>query len=295
LSLDALIRLNSVPGLGRRTLNNLIARFGSASRILGLTASRLQDVPGVTPETAKAILCHAARFDVEHELRLAKACDARLLTPESADYPENLRSMEMPPPLLYVKGEIRNQDRAAVALVGARRCTTYGLRVCHDISEGLAAGGVTIVSGLALGIDAMAHKAAMDAGGRTFAVLGNGLAVCYPPSNESLMNNIPARGALISAYSMQAQPEREHFPERNGIIAALSLGIVVVEADEKSGSLITARAALEENRSVYAVPGDLYRRTCRGTNAMIREGAPLVRSADDVLEDLAPLLRSILQ
>jgi DNA processing protein len=206
------------------------------------------------------------------------------------EYPERLRAIADPPPLLYIRGEFAAGDERAVAIVGSRSASEYGLKVARSISRGLAALGFTIVSGMARGIDGAAHQTALDAGGRTIAVLGCGVDRVYPPEHIGLYRSISRQGAVVSEFAMGARPAPFNFPARNRLISGLSLGVVVVEATEKSGSLITAALALEQNREVFAVPGEAGASRSRGAHRLIRQGAKLVECADDIVEEIAPQL-----
>jgi len=209
----------------------------------------------------------------------------------STKYPEGLRHIAVPPKTLYVRGELRESDANAVAIVGSRKCTHYGKQVAYDLANALARHGVTVVSGMALGIDAEAHKGALDAGGRTIAVLGTGVddASLYPHTHKPLAEQIVQAGAVLSEFEPGTPAYPGNFPQRNRIIAGLSYGTVIVEADERSGSLITARFALEQGKEVFAVPGQIYSRTTRGVHRLIQEGAKLITSVEDILEELPQL------
>jgi DNA processing protein len=220
-------------------------------------------------------------------LAQAQKAGITILTWESAAYPAYLREIPTAPPVLYLQGELQEIDRLGVAVVGTRRLTAYGRQVTRDIVSGLVRNGVTIISGLARGIDAVAHQAALDAGGRTIAVLGSGLDCIYPAENRSLVKEIiSGRGAVISEYGLGVQPEAKNFPPRNRVISGLSLGVIVVEAGKRSGALITANFALEQGRDVFAVPGNINSVASKGPNRLIQDGAKLVTCADDVLDEL---------
>lgn len=292
---DSWIIFNAHPHRNRRLLNILLRTFGAPDVIMGLRCSDLVKAPEITGDFAKGLLSNAEAFDLAGEKELIERHGVHLISAHDGEFPENLRMMQEPPPLIYIKGEFIQEDRYAVAVIGSRRHSSYGRLACQKIARDLAAKGITIVSGMARGIDTIAHQAALETGGRTIAVLGNGLASCYPPENQQLMEQIFLHGAVVSEYPMKAVPLKDHFPERNSIIAGMSLGICVVEATEKSGSLTTVRSAAENNRSLYAVPGNIFRHTCQGTNALIRDGAQLVRSADDILEDLSLVLRGMMK
>jgi DNA processing protein len=205
------------------------------------------------------------------------------------DYPANLRYIYDPPENLYVKGNILAEDNIAIAIIGSRQATYYGLKNAQDLSFELAARGITIISGLARGIDSAAHRGALKAGGRTIAVLGSGLNVIYPYENKDLAEKITKNGAVISEFSLNIPPYKHNFPRRNRIISGLSLGVVVVEAAKRSGALITARLALEQGREVFAIPGKIDSFTSQGTHSLIKQGAKLVESIEDIIEELEPL------
>lgn len=272
-----------------------MAHFGSPDALLGATATQLEEaVPRLQLKTACAVLEGRLSIDLDQELELIEKFGVRIVTVADDDYPANLRQTPDAPALLYYLGELAEGDRYAITIVGTRRTTSYGRTTCEKIAGGLADVGLTIVSGLALGVDSSAHLAALRHDGRTLAVMGCGLSRVYPEENEGLAWKITQNGAVMSEYAMTMEPDRFNFPERNEILAALALGTIVVEAPTRSGALLTARAALEMGRSVYAVPGDVTRANSRGANGLIREGATLVRDAADVLEDLEPQLRELL-
>jgi DNA processing protein len=206
-------------------------------------------------------------------------------------YPTLLHDIHDPPPLLYVRGTVEPDDSLAIALVGSRRCTPYGARICESLARSLCRAGLTVVSGLARGIDAAAHRGALRAGGRTLAVVANGLEEIYPPEHRELAGQIAAAGAILSEMPMRQQPIAGLFPQRNRLIAGLCLGVVVVEAAPRSGSLLTAQHAMEQNREVFAVPGPVDSLTSRGCHQLLRDGARLVQTVDDILEELAPHIR----
>ncbi len=210
-------------------------------------------------------------------------------------YPELLKKIPDPPAVLYVKGTLLEEDAAAVAIVGTRSATGYGLKAARRLAFELARRGITVVSGLAEGIDGAAHAGALEAGGRTIAVLGHGFQFLYPPQHRGLAEQVAASGALVSEFPMEMEPEKWNFPKRNRIISGLSLGVVVVEAPERSGALITARMAAEQGREVFAVPGPIGVEQSRGTHRLLKDGAKLVEEAEDVLEELTPALKAYLK
>lgn len=220
---------------------------------------------------------------------LSKENKTRTLSLLDKDYPANLKYIYDPPSILYIKGNILPEDTIAVAVVGSRRATYYGLKNAENLGFQLAAGGITIISGLARGVDSAAHRGALKARGRTIAVLGSGLNKIYPRENEELVEEIAQNGAVISEFALDTPPLRQNFPRRNRIISGLSLGVVVVEAAKRSGALITANFALEQGREVFALPGKIDSFTSKGTHDLIKQGAKLVESIEDIIEELEPL------
>ena len=255
--------------------------------------TRLCAVPGIGPELAGAI--HAATDPSWAEEQLRRAGEARvhLLTLQSPDYPAYLLQTYAPPPILYVLGDINTCAFPTVAIVGSRSFTTYGRDIAYQISGELVRRGITVVSGLATGIDTHAHRGALAERGFTVAVLGSGLDRPYPPQNKELFHVINETGATLSEFPMGASAQAHNFPRRNRIISGLSLGVVVIEAGDRSGALITARLALEQNREVFAIPGPVHSGRSRGTNRLIRQGAVLVQSVDDILDELRPHLTQL--
>jgi DNA processing protein len=283
------LALKLVRGVGNVTYRELLERFGTPQAVLTAPAAVLADA-GIHPEVARAIATFDQWRTVETELRNIARSGVRLVTRTEDEYPVNLTHLHDPPPFLYVRGSFVPGDRIAIAIVGSRFASAYGRGVAHDLARGLAEKGVTIVSGLARGIDAEAHRAALAAGGRTIAVLGSGLDVIYPSEHRALAAEIPASGAVISEFPLGSKPDAVHFPYRNRVISGLTLGTVVVEAAENSGSLITARCALEQNREVFAVPGNITASRSRGPHRLIKDGAKLVEGIEDILSEIAPSL-----
>ncbi len=288
-----LIRLTLVPGVGPKTCRALVERFGSAGRVLGASESTLRDIPGVGPKLARLILDARGSRAAEDELALAGKLGVNILARDSDGYPPMLGDIPDPPSLIYVRGGFEPADQLAIALVGSRKCTPYGLRIAERLASALARVGLTVVSGLARGIDAAAHRGALSARGRTLAVLANGLAEVYPPEHAGLADEILGSGALISESPLRQGPLAGLFPQRNRIISGLCLGVVVVEATPRSGSLSTAKHAVEQNREVFAVPGPVDSLPSRGCHYLIRDGARLVETVDDILEELGPLVREV--
>ena len=291
------ILLNLIPGAGFTRWRLLLERFGGLDRLWDAGQPALRQA-GVSLQTAAAIAAaRSAEAQASAELALAERHKARIITWVDADYPEPLRTIPDPPLALYVWGGLRPDDDLAVAIVGSRRATAYGLQCARRLSGDLARQGLAVISGLAYGIDAEAHRAALEAGGRTIAVLGSGLARLYPVDHRRLAEDIAARGAVLTEYPMQTAPLAEHFPRRNRLISGLALGVVVVEASNRSGSLITANCALEQGREVFAVPGPIGSATSEGAHGLLKDGARLVTGVDDILEELrlaaAPVLRPV--
>jgi DNA processing protein len=288
-----LIRLTMVSGVGPLTARALMGRFGSAGRVLSASLADLRSVPNVGPKLADKIARAREECDAQSELAMCRRLDVRVIPRDDAGYPAPLSEIPDPPSLLYCKGRLEPRDQLAIAVVGSRHCTPYGARVAERLAAGLARVGITVVSGLARGIDAAAHRGALKAGGRSIAVLANGLASVYPPEHEDLARALVASGGLVSEMPMQQVPLAGLFTQRNRIISGLSLGVVVVEATPRSGSLSTAHHAMEQNREVFAVPGPVDSLSSRGCHRLIRDGARLVETIDDILEELGPLVREV--
>ena len=284
-----LIHLTSVPGVGPQTCRMLLERFGSAGRALSASRAELSAVSGVGPKLAQKIGRARVEFDAGAELALCRRLGVSIVARGDAEYPAALENIPDPPVLLYMKGTIEPRDELAIALVGSRRCTPYGARMAERLAGALARTGFTVVSGLARGIDAAAHRGAIAAGGRSIAVLANGLSSIYPPEHEDLARALAESGALVSEMPMRQVPLPGLFTQRNRIISGIALGVVVVEATPRSGSLSTARHAMEQNREVFAVPGPADSLSSRGCHRLIRDGARLVETVDDIIEELGPL------
>jgi DNA processing protein len=282
------LQLSTARGIGPIILRRLLERFGSPPAILDASEAALQDVDGVGPETARAIRAARNNEECERELTLAAKHNARVICPEDDEYPAALRQMPDPPICLYIKGRLQPEDARAVAVVGARKCTHYGREQSRRFGYALAERGVTVVSGLARGIDGAAHWGAIEANGRTIAVLGNGLAHIYPPEHDKLAARIlDGHGALISELPMETAPDSNNFLPRNRLIAGLALGTVIVEAARRSGALSTAKWTSEYDRELFAVPGRVDSVFSDGTNALIRDQhAKLVMHVKDVLDEL---------
>ena len=284
------IALSRVKGLGCVSFKKLAAHLADPTKALSASAAELAEVPELDRNVIDALLNFSQWDEVYEELHRAERAGVRIVPFTDPDYPVRLRMIADPPPLLYVKGELGGKDEKAVAIVGSRSASDYGRRVARDLCRGLVSLGFTVVSGMALGIDGVAHDSALDAGGRTIAVLGCGVDRAYPPDHGKLYHRICEKGAVVSELPIGTRPMAYHFPARNRLISGLSLGVVVVEATEKSGSLITAALALEQGREVFAVPGEVGSSRSRGAHRLIRQGAKLVESVDDIIEEIAPQL-----
>jgi DNA processing protein len=284
------VALSRVKGLGCISFKKLANHFADPTRAFGASAAELARIEGLDRNAVDGLLSFSAWDEVEREIRRAAQADVQIVPFTSAVYPARLRTIPDPPPCLYVKGEIRGEDERAVAVVGSRMASDYGCRIARDLCRGLTSLGFTVVSGMARGIDGMAHEAALSGGGRTIAVLGSGADQAYPPEHEPLYQKIIATGAVVSELPIGTRPLAFNFPARNRLISGLSLGVVVVEATEKSGSLITAAMAVEQGREVFAVPGEAGASRSRGAHRLIRQGAKLVENVGDIVEEIAPQL-----
>jgi DNA processing protein len=283
------VALRSVEGVGNIACRNLLEKFGSPDRVFGATLLELEQTAGLNHKTARNIKDFRGWEQARAEIGRAEQEGVSIITVKDPVYPERLRNIYDYPPLLYIKGTLKAED-IPVAVVGSRSASPYGRYVTERLCRELAHRGVTIVSGLARGIDTCAHRGALSGRGRTIAVLGCGIDVIYPPENRKLHGGIIENGAVVTEYPFCTEPNRQNFPARNRIISGMSLGVLIVEAGEKSGSLITARCALEQGREVFAVPGSIDLPGSRGTNQLIRQGAKLVESVEDILEEILPQL-----
>jgi DNA processing protein len=281
----SLLRLISVPKVGPRRVRLLVSRFGSASAVFRASRSELAAVEGIDEATGRAVLERSDGRFAEQEAERAARHGVRLMTFWDEDYPELLKAIHDPPVLLYVKGPLDWKRFNGIAVVGTRFPTSTGREVAERLSEQLSEAGLTVVSGMARGVDTAAHRGALRGTGSTIAVTGSGIDVVYPPENRRLYLEILDRGAVVSEFFMGAPPEASHFPKRNRIISGLCKAVLVVEAGDKSGALLTADLALEQNRDVFAVPGSVASPKSTGTNRLIQSGAKLVASAEDVLSE----------
>lgn len=279
------VALNMIRGIGPRTANQLIDRFGSPAQIFAASRQALEK-EGLKAETIRELHDSEILEKASAEIERLEQIGARIVTLEDEEYPQLLREIHDPPVLLYVRGDLKNAcSRPCIAVVGSRRCSTYGVNAAQSLSRDLAANGITIVSGMARGIDAAAHRGALEAGGLTIAVVGTGLEKTYPKEHKKLEDEILASGAVISEFPLGTPPLPQNFPYRNRILSGLCLGVMIVEAAEHSGSLITARLAYEQGREVAAVPGNITSQTSFGPNFLIKDGAKLVQYWRDVVEE----------
>jgi len=279
------VGFNLVKGIGAVRLRALREHFGDLSLAWQAPLDALQ-AAGLSQKIAERVIQARASVDLDGFMEQIAAQGIQVLTWEDEAYPACLKEIDQPPPILYLRGELTIEDSWAVAVVGTRRVTAYGRQVTEELASYLAQNGVTVVSGLARGVDAIAHQAALKAGGRTLAVMGNGVDRIYPPEHRALAEQILASGALLSDYAPGTPPEGANFPPRNRLISGLSLAVVVVEAGETSGALITAQFAVDQGREVFAVPGNILAPQSKGTNRLIQQGAHPLLSARDVLEAL---------
>ncbi len=282
---EAYILLNMMERVGPVAVRALVERLGSAASIFDADAGSLRTANGVGPETANAIIGQRDSLDLESELTATREQDASIVSWVDPEYPELLREIHDPPLAFYVRGSVDPSNRRVIALVGTRRPSSYGRQTTDRMAYALAEAGFVVISGLAEGIDTVAHRGALKAGKETWAVLGGAIDCLYPTSNRGLAEEVSANGAVISEFPLGRRPDKTTFPMRNRIVSGMSIGVVVVEAAKGSGALITAKQAMEQGRSVFAIPGRIDSPASQGCNALIRDGATLVASVDDILED----------
>jgi len=287
------LRLNLVPGIGPRLQQALIDAFGSPAAILAASIQELRQVDGIGPKLAASIVEHRDSAAAVRECERCRQLGIHLLCKGSENYPRMLAEICDAPKVLYCRGTLEPRDELAVAIVGSRRCSVYGRQQAERFAAALARAGITVYSGLARGIDAAAHRGALEAGGRTVAVSATGLAKVYPPEHVELAAQIADQGAVLCESALDQEPIAGLFPQRNRIISGLSLGVIIIEATRTSGALHTARHAMEQGREVFALPGRVDSLTSEGCHDLIRDGVPLVRTVDDVLEALGPLLSPV--
>ena len=283
------LKLARAEGVGAITFKRLLKAFGSIDAIMGASATALANVKGIGSITAEKIARSRDSYDAEQELALAVKSGVWLVHYLDKRYPAPLRQLASSPAILYVRGTLTKSDNLAVAIVGSRQCSIYGTEQAGRFAYGLASSSITIVSGMARGIDTAAHRGAISAGGRTIAVLGCGLSHIYPPENQQLHDKIIENGAVISELAMGIEPKSENFPARNRIIAALSMATIVAEAGYGSGAMITAKYALEIDREVMAIPGRIDSPSARGPNSLIKQGAKLIEGIEDVIDELGSI------
>jgi DNA processing protein len=280
------LALRGLPGVGLVLFQRLVQAFGSPAAVFEADQSDLRSIKGVSPAIAKAIASFRDWDRVEAQISRLATVDAEVLTQDDPRFPSRLKEIPYPPPYLFLRGSLEPDDARAVALVGTRGASYYGLKACRRLAGALAARDWRVVSGLARGIDTAAHQGALEKGGRTLAVLGCGLDVVYPPENKKLYAQIPEQGALISEFPLGTPPEARNFPIRNRLISGLAWAVVVVEAGEKSGTHITVQYALDQGREVLAVPGPVDSPTSIGPHRLIQQGAKLVHEVEDILQEL---------
>ncbi len=283
------LRLAMVPGVGPLLRMRLLSEFESPHQVFQAKCRDLQNVSGVGAKLAQSIIQSSSTIDVDQQIEIAANNNVHILLESHDDYPPLLKEIHDPPGVIFSLGKLQSIDQLAVAIVGTRHATNYGKQQAKQLATQLALAGITVVSGLARGIDTVAHQSALAAGGRTVAVLANGVLKPYPPENTELAQQIAAQGCVLSEATPTHPPRSGMFPQRNRIISGLTLGTIVIEAATRSGALITARHAWEQNREVFAVPGPVDSRMSQGPHQLIRDGAKLVTSIDDVLEELGPL------
>ena len=281
-----IIALSLLEGLGPVKIKALLGSVRDTEEIFSMSGSRLFEILGARFKETGRIRSVRDSDELKSELEYMKREGIKAVCCIDGDYPESLKNIYDPPPVIFCKGDIRALNADAIAIVGARRCSLYGIQTAEKIAGDLAGKGITVVSGMARGIDSAAHRGALRAGGSTVAVMGSGFKHIYPPEAEKSIQEISAGGAVITEYTSNVTPHRSNFPRRNRIISALAKGVVVVEANSKSGALITVDFALEQGREVFAVPGRIDFNTSRGTNKLIQDGAKLITTVDDILEEL---------
>lgn len=285
-NLESLLRLYSIPGIGAARMRNLLAAFNSPDEVLEAPTQRLMQIQGIDRKIATNIKNGVNDAFLKKQLNLIKKNKVDILSYWDKDYPERLKKIYDPPAFLFIKGSIISEDNLSIGIVGSRVTSQYGKSVTEQFSRELAELKFTIISGMARGIDTIAHRAAIKAGGRTIAVLGSGIDNVYPPENNKLLEQIADCGAVISEYPLGTYPDAGNFPRRNRIISGLSLGVLITEAGAKSGALITAFQALDQNREVFAIPGPITSGKSAGSNQLIKEGAKLVQGVQDIIREL---------
>lgn len=279
------VGFSGIPGIGRARIYQLKEYFGSLQDAWKAPEGKLKQA-GLDSRSIEALVTIRPRISLDAEMEKLERYKVKVFVYEDHLYPSRLKEIYDYPPVLYVRGNLPTEDEPCLAVVGTRRPTIYGRQVTEEIVADLARSKITIISGLARGIDSVAHRAALNAGGKTIAVFGSGLDIVYPGENAKLAQAIMEQGALVSEYPLGVKPRAENFPLRNRIMSGLSLGVLVIEAGERSGALITAHQAVEQNREVFAIPGSIFSPASQGTNRLIQEGAKLVRNYADILQEL---------
>ncbi len=280
-------------GVGPQLLHRLLNRFASPDQVLAASPQELSEVEGVGVALARRIVSHEFRELAGQVIESCRRQEIQILVPTADEFPRLLTEIPDPPSVLFVRGQLRPSDSLGIAIVGTRGASQYGRSQAERFARSLSRAGLTVVSGLARGIDAAAHHGALEAGGRTIAVLSSGVAEVYPPQHKDLGQRIAQQGALVSEMPPGTKPKKGMFPQRNRLISGLTLGTIVVEAAEQSGALITARLAGEQGREVFAVPGLISAPNSRGCHRLIRDGAVLLQDPEDVLEALGPLVEGV--
>ncbi|MCU0480844.1 MAG: DNA-processing protein DprA [Anaerolineae bacterium] len=276
---------NIISSMGINRIEALITQFGSLANVWNADKKHLHNAK-LPQKFIEKLLASREKLDLQAEYQKLAKYNARMMIFTDNDYPAKLRTINDPPPVLYIRGNLLPQDEKAVAVVGTRKCTRYGKEISASLSEQLAKNGVTIISGLAQGIDASAHEGALKGGGRTIAIMGCGIDRIYPAEHAGLAKRVMEHGALISEFALGTAPLANNFPRRNRIISGLSLGVLIVEAPEKSGALITASVAAEQGRDVFVIPSNITNNMASGTNKLLQDGAKLVISVEDILDEL---------
>ncbi len=293
--LRSMLTLMAVPNVGETRLRYLVDTFKTPENVFQTPVEQLTALPNISQNLANDILTFRNPRWVDKQLSQIDKHGVRIISLWDNNYPAQLRTIFDPPPVLFIKGQLLPEDAFAMAIVGTRRATHYGRQMAKTLSTNLSQRGISIISGLARGIDSVAHKSAIIAGGRTIAVLGSGLDVIYPPENRKLFAEIELNGAIISEFPMGTRPEAGNFPGRNRVISGLSLGVLIVEAPEKSGALLTADFALDQGREVFALPGNVTSPMSAGTNHLLKSGAKIVTDVEDIIDELRHLPQSISQ
>ncbi len=289
------IALTEVSDVGPVTARKLLAVYKTPEAVFNAPYKELCGIDFIKAKKAKNIKEYSGWAKIDIQMKKIESKKIRVVTLSDNDYPEMFRNMEDAPVMFYAKGGMQKEDRFAIAIVGSRKYSPYGKFAAEKMASDLSALGFTIVSGMARGIDTLAHIAAIKSGGRTVAVLGSGLDVPYPPENKMLIEKISDSGCVVSEFPPGAKPDKENFPRRNRLISGLSMGVVVIEATSDSGSLITAQYAADQGKEVFAVPGNINSANSAGTNRLIKDGAKLVQGVEDIVEELAPVLKGFIK